>query len=385
MEKTQQNNARPILKFLNYFVNCGVSGEEYRSLKKKCYVRNFSVWKGLHILLTVLAGLMTVFPLISGISTEYVASYGALAGYALVVSLLFCFVLKKDGITAQLLIYLTMLVLLNGSMQIGLRNTNVRAVTFVVMLVLLPMFMLDRPFYMIIVLLGASAVYLLRAYGIFAPAPQGPKEAATLLGDLYSVGLFAALGCFINVFYNNLRVSEFLLENKVESQRDTDELTGLMNKSAFTRAIREHIAPEKRGMLMVADMDNFKLINDHYGHDSGDAVLKAAGACIRELFPRPVLCGRFGGDEFVVYIPGIDSAEDAMENARRFSGAVRQQVHTPDYRDVVTLSVGVALQDQNERNYDTLFHKADVAVYNAKNAGRACEKLYTGGERGEDV
>lgn len=152
-----------------------------------------------------------------------------------------------------------------------------------------------------------------------------------------------------------------------------DELTGLGNRAAYDRSLQREIELSQRQntplSLIVLDIDNFKHINDSYGHSSGDRALQLLSATINQTMRRSDMAFRFGGEEFVLLLSNTD-AEAATIVAERLRQAVaesycddgRQQIH-------FTVSIGVAELETEEKAYH-LFERADMALYQAKQTGR---------------
>ena len=155
----------------------------------------------------------------------------------------------------------------------------------------------------------------------------------------------------------------------LEQQRDTDKLTGLLNKAAIEARIRSLLEMTyPQGTLVIIDIDNFKHVNDTYGHVFGDIVLRRTADCIRAVFPEKALCGRFGGDEFLLFMPGPD--DDVAEKMDQMVDLLKREVEYPDPQDSFGMSAGTAAAPRNGQNYLTLFQKADEALYAAKRAGK---------------
>ena len=122
--------------------------------------------------------------------------------------------------------------------------------------------------------------------------------------------------------------------------------------------------------VLFLDLDNFKLVNDHLGHRSGDDVLKAAARAIRESLPGNATVGRAGGDEFTILLPGADvtACEDA---ARTVQLSLSTGYLLPETASIpLTCSIGIAVQPQHASTPEELYHFADLALYEAKRAGR---------------
>ena len=171
------------------------------------------------------------------------------------------------------------------------------------------------------------------------------------------------------------------LMNALQTLATTDSLTGLRNRGDFFDAADLEFERLKRfGVPFVAmmfDVDHFKEVNDRYGHAGGDAVLHAVSAtCLRRMRGFDLI-GRYGGDELVALLPQLDT-QGALAVAERVGVAVRG---TPLlYADDVipiSLSIGVASADGVDSLTD-LLHHADLALYEAKQAGRNCARAYAG-------
>ena len=168
---------------------------------------------------------------------------------------------------------------------------------------------------------------------------------------------------------------------KLRLLAETDALSGLYSKAAAEGKITAYLENEAKSLpcaLFTLDIDNFKSINDNYGHLYGDIVISEVGARLRNCFSDLDITGRVGGDEFMVLMKNADA-----EAAR---GKIEEIVHTFSLNSLqaaqgekapcVTCSIGVALYPQDARDFLTLYEKADSALYEAKMAGRNRGCLY---------
>ncbi len=343
----------------NYICYCGIEKEEYNALKKDAYVSNFRVWRVLHILMAAVFGVLLVasrFSILMGLNGVF---YLCAFLYSLAAIAAFCF-LKPESLAAQLIIYLSISLLFLFSGFITANKPEIPATTFIVLLLITPMFMIDKPYWMAIELVIASAVFLAWMHSA--------KPESVWRIDLINVAIYLGVGIFLHIIANSIRIKEFVLTRKINIQKDTDEMTGLMNKSALTRAINGYLADGQsgKGVLFMLDVDKFKSINDTYGHDTGDRVIRQLGSCLAGLFTGGEITGRFGGDEFIVFIRDTDDPEAACVTAEKIARSVSEQVALPDGDRKASVSVGIAVYRGEEKNYSEIFRKADAALYRAK-------------------
>jgi diguanylate cyclase (GGDEF)-like protein/PAS domain S-box-containing protein len=179
------------------------------------------------------------------------------------------------------------------------------------------------------------------------------------------------------------------LEAELERRATHDELTGLQNRASLDQHL-EH-ALLRRATVPVAaifvDLDDFKSVNDTFGHDAGDKLLAHVADRIRQSLRAGDVAARVGGDEFVVACD-VTGAQQAFDIGERLRLAIQDGFHYADRALGVTASVGIAVSRPGE-NAASLVRQADTATYVAKRAGKARTELYarsrdvlTSGERG---
>jgi len=162
---------------------------------------------------------------------------------------------------------------------------------------------------------------------------------------------------------------------KQEDAARTDPLTGVANKRCLLETLEMHFELSRRRgdnlSVVILDIDHFKMVNDTYGHDAGDIVLKDLTARIQESAVRSAdVLGRFGGEEFVVVLPGA-AIEPAIMVAERIRFAVEKESFQAGETVIpVTVSCGVAVLTPGHENVTALVKSADEALYRAKSSGR---------------
>ena len=183
----------------------------------------------------------------------------------------------------------------------------------------------------------------------------------------------------VSRLYDRERVRNHELEkmvSRLQALSVTDSLTGLKNHGFFFDRLAEEL--ERGGRygrpvaVIIADIDNFKLVNDAYGHAAGDAVLRTLGDVFRTQLREVDLACRIGGEEFGFVLPETDE-EGGMRAAERIRTAVAS--HAIEELGNVTVSLGVAVFPEHATERDELLESADTALYQAKHEGKNCSRL----------
>ena len=171
------------------------------------------------------------------------------------------------------------------------------------------------------------------------------------------------------------------MEAKLRKLAATDSLTGLYNRRHFFELAEKELARTVRYhhhfSLILLDIDRFKSINDQFGHLYGDRVLQLAASCISRNSRDVDISGRYGGDEFIILVPETQEPH-ALVLAERLCKAVPTQLaKLEELIAPVTLSVGIApFRGEADIQVDTLFERADQALYAAKDSGRNSIKVW---------
>ncbi|RKJ42119.1 GGDEF domain-containing protein [Acutalibacter sp. 1XD8-33] len=183
---------------------------------------------------------------------------------------------------------------------------------------------------------------------------------------------FKYLALTYNDIYEINAANEILLRHQAEH----DSLTGLINRGAFEH-VRQVLKVKSQALaLLIIDVDKFKLINDGYGHETGDLVLKKVARLLEESFRSTDYPARIGGDEFAVILPDIDCKHQPMVEAKIRS--INDTLLAPtDGAPPVSLSVGGAFSSCGFS--DSLYAQADAALYAAKENGRCGCRFYEEG------
>jgi two-component system, cell cycle response regulator len=164
-------------------------------------------------------------------------------------------------------------------------------------------------------------------------------------------------------------------QQHLEHQSQVDSLTGLFNRRAFEKKVEEEFERAKRYnhplSVLILDIDNFKVINDTYGHHGGDTALIKISETLKERTRRSDFPSRYGGEEFVLILPETDS-----ENAIQVAGKIHEEIRGSQFGTtarsfLLTVSIGVSSSSNKEySDWREMLNDADRALYVAKNSGK---------------
>ncbi|WP_432219272.1 GGDEF domain-containing protein [Pseudomonas kribbensis] len=222
--------------------------------------------------------------------------------------------------------------------------------------------------------------YVLLIHGLFyfakaitAVLPGTLIDLAAFRGTIIQISLVEGAMAIMLIALSMTGTERYRREKQIAELAARDPLTALYNRRALeVRAPRllDQVSSARPGALLLIDIDNFKLINDLYGHTAGDRLLISLSEMIRSQLPQDALAARLGGDEFVMLL-GDASHEQIMvlgsELREQFQAMTAQAYITPE---AVTLSIGAKVFDQPPASLAALIEQGDSALYESKRGGR---------------
>jgi len=240
---------------------------------------------------------------------------------------------------------------------------NEASFLFPLCLVLMTQIYTRRPIRPILETTISSAVYLICCF----------RTESSYEFVLDAVSIFIALGISGAALFSivSYKMRTYYAQVALENMCESDPMTGVSNKTTFEFLVRKYL----RSCLWaghafaICDMDDFKKINDQYGHHTGDEVLKAFAKKIHELLDENPnwIAGRFGGDEFVIFIKKYKTRQEVQEKLSRLN-------QLTGFPFMIRCSIGVAFSDSEETAFEDYFAAADKCLYKAKDekTGRLC-------------
>ncbi|MBQ7618407.1 MAG: GGDEF domain-containing protein [Desulfovibrio sp.] len=148
---------------------------------------------------------------------------------------------------------------------------------------------------------------------------------------------------------------------------ETDLMTGVLNRGCGERLVREALLQGKRGLFCLMDADNFKIINDTFGHRVGDKFLIAMADCLKKSFRDTDVVFRLGGDEFCVFVEGVNDKDSACKIVQRFFASIKK-INLPELAGrEVTISVGATFYPTAcPDSFENMYQRADQGTYESK-------------------
>lgn len=176
----------------------------------------------------------------------------------------------------------------------------------------------------------------------------------------------------VNFWMNNWRKS--VTNKTINPIIECDRITGLPNKYFFknivTNFLKDSMDNNTRATMIIIDLDNFKYVNDSFGHDFGDLLLKEVGQNILSFIPEDVLISRYSGDTFLLFQPNIKDIQEAIALCNTIIKSFEEPNIVGGKKIYLTASIGISLSPDHGIDYNTLLKNADAAMYEAKKNGK---------------
>ncbi len=200
----------------------------------------------------------------------------------------------------------------------------------------------------------------------------------------------AIRGRNINYKGKEVRISCFVdlrerkaAEEHIRLMAQHDALTGLANRSLFNSQLENAVrtaTPQRVVALLLIDLDRFKNVNDVYGHQAGDIVIRETAARLNAIAGVNDTVARLGGDEFAIIQRNLMFTNQAADTGHRIINALSRPIQIDDKKSVlIGASVGISLSPEHAKDAETLFSRADIALYHSKNTGRNMSNIYRSG------
>ncbi len=251
-------------------------------------------------------------------------------------------------------------------------NPDVKAFSILLFIVALPLFILDKPKRVLIYIFAVALCFIIVDIQV--------KSGQLLLHDILHMILASAVSFASAVFVLNDRIENVEKSQMFLTDSEHDPLTGIYNRRGGEEKISECVKDGIGGTLILLDIDDFKHVNDTYGHSMGDEVLSAVSMTLSSSFRSSDVVMRIGGDEFVVYAPGLLNYFFIDGKLQQINAKMRE-ITCSAGKDNITVSMGAVINDGSYPDYESMFNEADALLYemkrNGKNGFRLQDRSYS--------
>ncbi len=189
--------------------------------------------------------------------------------------------------------------------------------------------------------------------------------------DLSVIGLGGFIMCM------TLAIFKYDYLDYIRMDTELDALTGTSTRTYFEQSVKIYLKHHTPGTLIMIDLDNFKYVNDNYGHGMGDKVLSLFGETLREVLSEKHLLSRLGGDEFCIYVRDITEKEKMGDISKRIQTVFFEKQNKELLPCQVSCSIGIVMYyGTSDKTFEQLYENADKALYLAKNSGKEQWRFY---------
>lgn len=238
-----------------------------------------------------------------------------------------------------------------------------------------------REYSMIMTPIGAHDWY----FASILPGTVVAAQTAAIAKDVFAEMICVLINSALLLFF----ILRVMRENDIKKlylikKAENDPLTGILNKGAFESYIENRIkdsSTDEMGIFYIIDLDNFKSVNDTFGHEMGDKVLREVSEKLKAIFGDSDFIGRIGGDEFAAYhILSKTEERDTTAAAKKFGTAlcenIRKTYEMDNKKVCVSVSVGISVYPKTGGDYGGLYRSADKALYDVKDKGKNNFEIY---------
>lgn len=292
-----------------------------------------------------------------------ILQHGFLVLYAAVLFFFARYCRRKKASHIRLLMYLSFAPLMLCAVLMGtVFDPGKPAITILIFLCILPLFIIDRPWRIIFYQLGFAALFVLCS---FLSKPPEVFQA-----DVLYLPIYLSLCIAANVFslIDKVESAENYAQLRRKSERDV--LTELLNRKSGEEKVQTLLRAQVHGAFAILDVDDFKLFNDQYGHQAGDDALCEVSRALQSVFRTSDVIWRLGGDEFAVYAVNLLDPDICRRRVEALMEKLESTTVPPFDCLSIRVSVGCTICRDGAPSFDEIYRSSDEALYEAKNAGK---------------
>ena len=332
-----------IKNIVELYLGIGEQGKIFKN--NKSTIRNMNLESLFNVMISgmIISGLLYISTLFSCFLKNYKMIYILLFVTSAIIAFLAGTGKKCKKAPDQLLIYMLYISVYLYCIYTGcVLYPHTTSTAICVFMVVLPLFFISEPWKVNLL----QFIVLL----IFIYASIMSKDFDIAKIDRLNGITFFAIGIFLYYQITKGRIQDIQYRSELEKEKDIDSLTGLLNRRGIEAAIHQYIMKENisSALFLLIDLDNFKMINDTFGHDEGDRILQKAAKIMKKSFRHTDVYGRLGVDEFVIFLPDIAEEKELLESKlEHLMQKLKIQVQKGNALQEVTASIGISCYPQD--------------------------------------
>lgn len=264
--------------------------------------------------------------------------------------------------TAKLYTLTIVLLVLAAVLNLGVMSDD-GVLLYMVFLAVLPPLIFDKPWHVLVLIAVMDIMYV----GAVEAFVDVPEDALRYI--LYAL-LISVVSTVLTVQNVCRRLQSISQTSTASAYAVHDPLTELLNRRGGQETMNALITSGVPGAFIILDIDDFKRVNDTYGHKRGDEVLVGVSGKMRECFRTQDVLMRYGGDEFMIYAVRMVDRNTIEERLRNLNQSVKSIVLNDETGDVITVSIGCCVNDSTYPSYESCFTIADHLLYKTKQTGK---------------
>ena len=352
------------MKFLNLVLFAAKDRKTLKLIKPFTDESNLKLLKGTSLTCIILLILPLLEIIVFKELSHRVFLYSSFLILSTSIYTLACLFAKKYPAIILPLFYLMFITCLSYGTWLGVFETpELTGVTFNVVLFVFPLLVSDMPWHSDVIIVLFGCIYL------FFSRKVKPNFLYNI--EFMNVMNSMVLSLIISTIRQIQNVNDYTARFLLKRQRDTDSLSGLNSRMALkTNLELSFKKASNSGCIMFIDVDNFKHINDTYGHDIGDEMIIEIGHCLRQVSRETDLTGRYGGDEFIIFFSGKADNDFAEKKANEILEYVKNCDLAKRLDENISVSIGCILFENIEKKPEELISEADNLLYIAKDKGK---------------
>ena len=245
---------------------------------------------------------------------------------------------------------------------------------FLVMLLVIPPFITETPWKLILLILLTAFLAAMICHAV--------ETRELFARNMLRLVPVTFLSCVVTCHVDYARIRTQQMNAYSKKTAEHDPLTGILNRGGGYLLIGDNIKNRISGTFLIIDVDDFKYVNDTYGHERGDEVLKEVARILKSSFKSSDIVMRMGGDEFIVYAIGMVDRHVVTYRLEKLVATVNEVPAGQDSTEHISVSIGGVINDGSYPTYESLYRVADQYLYATKSKGKNGFELYAAGFKG---